>query len=213
MFFIYDAKHMSPSLFISYLLFCLVMTSTPGPNNALVLISGARFGLQKTLPLILGIAFGVAFQLMVIGLGLHQVFLHFPQFQSILSLIGSAYILWLAWKIASSGPLNARLDEKPAMGFLQGAVFQWLNPKAWMTSISTITTYFAASQRSTDIAYAAFILILISIPCVGVWAIAGKFLRQLLIQAKFAFIFNLSMAIALLIAVLPVCFQFITLQP
>ncbi|WP_228155342.1 LysE family translocator [Acinetobacter sp. ACNIH2] len=188
------------------------MTSTPGPNNALVLISGARFGLQKTLPLILGIAFGVAFQLMVIGLGLHQVFLHFPQFQSILSLIGSAYILWLAWKIASSGPLNARLDEKPAMGFLQGAVFQWLNPKAWMMSISTVSTYFAASQQFIDITYAALILMLISIPCVGIWAIAGKFLRQLLIQAKFAFIFNLSMAIALLIAVLPVCFKFITLQ-
>ncbi|TCB76658.1 LysE family translocator [Acinetobacter sp. ANC 4173] len=204
---------MSPSLLISYLLFCLVMTSTPGPNNALVLISGARFGLQKTLPLILGIAFGVAFQLMVIGLGLHQVFLHFPQFQFILSLIGSAYILWLAWKIASSGPLNTHLDEKPAMGFLQGAVFQWLNPKAWMMSISTITTYFAASQQSTDIAYAALILMLISIPCVGIWAITGKFLRQLLMQAKFAFMFNLSMAIALLIAVLPTCFQFITLHP
>lgn len=204
---------MSPSLFISYLLFCLVMTSTPGPNNALVLISGARFGLQKTLPLIMGIAFGVAFQLMAIGLGLHQIFLHFPQLQFILSLIGSAYILWLAWKIASSGPLNTRLDEKPAMGFLQGAVFQWLNPKAWMMSISTISTYFATSQQSTDIAYAALILMLISIPCVGIWAIAGKILRQLLMQVKFAFIFNLSMAIALLIAVLPVCFQFITLQP
>lgn len=213
MFFIYDEIHMSPSLFSSYLLFCIVMTSTPGPNNALVLMSGARFGLQKTLPLILGIAFGVAFQLMAIGLGLHKMFQYFPQFQCILSLIGSAYIIWLAWKIASSGPLNARLDEKPAMGFLQGAVFQWVNPKAWMMSISTVATYFAVNHQFTDIAYAALILMLISIPCVGIWAIAGKFLRQLLMQAKFAFIFNLSMAIALLIAVLPTCFQFITLQP
>jgi threonine/homoserine/homoserine lactone efflux protein len=203
---------MSPSLFSSYLLFCIVMTSTPGPNNALVLMSGARFGLQKTLPLIIGIAFGVAFQLMAIGLGLHQMFLYFPQFQCILSLIGSAYIIWLAWKIASSGPLAMSLDEKPAMGFLQGAVFQWVNPKAWMMSISTIASYFAVSHQFNEIGYAALILMLISIPCVGIWAIAGKFLRQLLMHPPFALIFNLSMAIALLIAVLPTCFQFITLQ-
>ena len=203
---------MNSALFLSYLLFCLVMTSTPGPNNALVMLSGARFGLKKTLPLILGIACGVALQLIAIGLGLNQIFQWFPILQLLFSLIGTAYILWLAWKIATSGPLHMRLEEKPSLGFVQGAMFQWVNPKAWIMSISTIATYFAVNHQFSAILYAALILLLISIPCVGIWAVAGKLLRRLLMQPKFALIFNVTMALALLLAVLPACLQFIKLQ-
>lgn len=203
---------MNSALFLSYLLFCLVMTSTPGPNNALVMLSGARFGLKKTFPLILGIACGVALQLIAIGLGLNQIFQWFPILQLLFSLIGTAYILWLAWKIATSGPLQMRLEEKPSLGFVQGAMFQWVNPKAWIMSISTIATYFAVNHQFSAILYAALILLLISIPCVGIWAVAGKLLRRLLMQPKFALIFNVTMALALLLAVLPACLQFIKLQ-
>jgi len=194
---------MNMSLFAPYLLFCIVMTSTPGPNNALVILSGARFGIYKTVPLILGIAFGVAGQLFTIGIGLNQIFLTLPQLQFILGFIGFIYILWLAWKIASSGPLNIELEQKPSMGFLQGALFQWVNPKAWIISISTVSTYFALNPPVSEIIYAALILMLVSIPCVGIWAVSGLFLRQHLIKPQFAFIFNITMAIALLVSVLP----------
>ncbi len=194
---------MNMSLFAPYLLFCIVMTSTPGPNNALVILSGARFGIYKTVPLILGIAFGVAVQLFTIGIGLNQIFLTLPQLQFILGFIGFIYILWLAWKIASSGPLNIELEQKPSMGFLQGALFQWVNPKAWIISISTVSTYFALNPPVSEIIYAALILMLVSIPCVGIWAVSGLFLRQHLIKPQFAFIFNITMAIALLVSVLP----------
>lgn len=194
---------MNMSLFAPYLLFCIVMTSTPGPNNALVILSGARFGIYKTVPLILGIAFGVAVQLFTIGIGLNQIFLTLPQLQFILGFIGFIYILWLAWKIASSGPLNIELEQKPSMGFLQGALFQWVNPKAWIISISTVSTYFALNPPVSEIIYAALILMLVSIPCVGIWAVSGLFLRQHLIKHQFAFIFNITMAIALLVSVLP----------
>ena len=194
---------MNMSLFAPYLLFCIVMTSTPGPNNALVMLSGARFGIYKTVPLILGIAFGVAVQLFTIGIGLNQIFLTLPQLQFILGFIGFMYILWLAWKIASSGPLNIELEQKPSMGFLQGALFQWVNPKAWIISISTVSTYFALNPPVSEIIYAALILMLVSIPCVGIWAVSGLFLRQHLIKPQFAFIFNITMAIALLVSVLP----------
>lgn len=194
---------MNMSLFAPYLLFCIVMTSTPGPNNALVILSGARFGIYKTVPLILGIAFGVAVQLFTIGIGLNQIFLTLPQLQFILGFIGFMYILWLAWKIASSGPLNIELEQKPSMSFLQGALFQWANPKAWIISISTVSTYFALNPPVSEIIYAALILMLVSIPCVGIWAVSGLFLRQHLIKPQFAFIFNITMAIALLVSVLP----------
>ena len=194
---------MNMYLFAPYLLFCIVMTSTPGPNNALVMLSGARFGIYKTVPLILGIAFGVAVQLFAIGIGLNQIFLTLPQLQFILGFIGFMYILWLAWKIASSGPLNIELEQKPSMGFLQGALFQWVNPKAWIIAISTVSTYFALNPPVSEIIYAALILMLVSIPCVGIWAVSGLFLRQHLIKPQFAFIFNITMAIALLVSVLP----------
>ena len=203
---------MNSVLFLSYLLFCLVMTSTPGPNNALVMLSGARFGLKKTFPLILGIACGVALQLLAIGIGLNQIFQWFPTLQLLFSLIGTAYILWLAWKITTSGPVHINLEEKPTMGFVQGAMFQWVNPKAWIMSISTIATYFAVNHQFSAILYAALILMLISIPCVGIWAVAGKLLRRLLMQPKFALIFNATMALALLIAVLPACIQLMKLH-
>ena len=204
---------MNMSLFAPYLLFCIVMTSTPGPNNALVILSGARFGIYKTVPLILGIAFGVAVQLFTIGIGLNQIFITLPQLQFILGFIGFMYILWLAWKIASSGPLNIELEQKPSMGFLQGALFQWVNPKAWIISISTVSTYFALNPPVSEIIYAALILMLVSIPCVGIWAVSGLFLRQHLIKPQFAFIFNITMAIALLVSVLPTALRLMSSLP
>lgn len=203
---------MNASLFLSYLLFCIVMTCTPGPNNTLVMLSGARFGIAKTFPLVFGIGFGVGVQLLAIGVGLNQVFLAFPQFQFILSLIGSAYIIWLAWKIASSGPLNIALEQKPSMGFLQGVLFQWINPKAWIISISTITTYFSFKSHLSDIINAALILMLVSILCAGIWAVGGIFLRKFLMKPIFALTFNVTMAIALLIAVLPAALQLMKMQ-
>ncbi|MBK5646572.1 MAG: LysE family translocator, partial [Acinetobacter sp.] len=106
-------------------------------------------------------------------------------------------------------PLNIELEQKPSMGFLQGALFQWVNPKAWIISISTIATYFALNHHVSDILYAALILMVISIPCVGVWAVGGLFLRQYLMKPRFALSFNITMAIALLAAVLPAALKLI----
>ena len=185
---------MNASLFVSYLLFCVVMTCTPGPNNALVMLSGARFGISKTLPLVLGIAFGVAVQLFAIGIGLNQVFLALPQLQFILSLIGTAYILWLAWKIASSGPLNIELEQKPSMGFLQGALFQWVNPKAWMMGVNTAILFLPSGSGWWTAASLALVCIAVNLPCVAVWAVAGDRLRHRLHDPLALRAFNLSMA-------------------
>lgn len=193
---------MNMSLFAPYLLFCIVMTSTPGPNNALVILSGARFGIYKTVPLILGIAFGVAVQLFTIGIGLNQIFLTLPQLQFILGFIGFMYILWLAWKIASSGPLNIELEQKPSMGFLQGALFQWVNPNMDHLYQHSLDLFcFKSSCQRDHLCRPDFNVGFV--PCVGIWAVSGLFLRQHLIKPQFAFIFNITMAIALLVSVLP----------
>ncbi len=197
------------TLFIPFIIFCIVMTSTPGPNNAFVMISGARFGIWKTIPLILGISIGVGLQLLALGIGINQIFNFIPELHLILSIIGSLYIVWLAWKIASSGTLEINQDRKPSMGFIEGAIFQWINPKAWIISISTVTTYFSMESNFLEIFFAALVLIFITIPCVGIWAVAGTFLRKLLMNIRYARIFNLSMSIALLMAVLPTTIKLI----
>ena len=107
---------MNSSLFVSYLLFCIVMTCTPGPNNILVMLSGARFGILRTFPLVLGIAFGIGIQLVAIGIGMKQIFHVYPQFQFILSLISFIYIIWLAWKIASKRSTKHRVGTKTIYG-------------------------------------------------------------------------------------------------
>ncbi|KTT48722.1 lysine transporter LysE [Pseudomonas oryzihabitans] len=198
------------AVLLPFLLFCLIMTATPGPNNALVLASGAHLGVRRTLPLILGIALGVGLQLAVLGLGLGVILDALPGLQRLFGVLGLAYLLLLAWRIATSGPV--RLDTEPSghPGLLGGAAFQWLNPKAWTLSISAAAAYIPVENHELNVAVAATLLAMLSIPCVGVWAVAGEALRDLLADERRARYFNLAMATALLAATLPPLYPLFT---
>lgn len=191
------------AVLLSFLIFCVVMTGTPGPNNAMVLISGARVGVWRTMPLVSGIAAGVALQLAALGLGLGTVFDAIPGFHSALRIAGAAYILWLAWRIATSGPLAFNSDERSPMGFLGGVAFQWFNPKAWAVSISAAATYIPAKDHTLNVLIAAILMLLTTIPCVGLWAVGGMALRRVLARPGPALIFNLVMSVALVTATMP----------
>ncbi|MCU1740766.1 MULTISPECIES: LysE family translocator [Pseudomonas] len=186
-----------------FLLFAIVMTGTPGPNNAMVLVSGARVGVWRTMPLVWGIAAGVALQLVILGLGLGAVFEVIPGFHTALSIVGAAYILWLAWKIASSGPLVIGDEERSPMGFFGGVVFQWINPKAWAMSISAAATYIPLENHLVNVFMTAALLAVVSTPCVGIWAVGGVVFRRFLMRANVALAFNIVMALVLLGATLP----------
>ncbi|MDR6236916.1 LysE family translocator [Pseudomonas oryzihabitans] len=198
------------AVLLPFLLFCLIMTATPGPNNALVLASGAHLGVRRTLPLILGIALGVGLQLALLGLGLGVVLDALPGLQRLLGVLGLTYLLLLAWRIATSGPV--RLDAEPSRhpGLLGGAAFQWLNPKAWTLSISAAATYIPVENHGLNVPLAAGLLATISIPCVGVWAVAGSALRNWLTEPRRAQAFNLAMATLLLLATLPPLYRVFT---
>lgn len=198
------------AVLLPFLLFSLIMSATPGPNNALVLASGAHLGVRRTLPLILGIAIGVGLQLAVLGLGLGVVFTALPGLHRLLGALGLAYLLLLAWRIATSGPV--RLDAEPSghLGLLGGAAFQWLNPKAWTLSISAAAAYIPVENHALNVALAAVLLATISIPCVGVWAVVGSALRRWLAERQRARVFNLAMAATLLLATLPPLYQLFT---
>ncbi|KTT37802.1 LysE family translocator [Pseudomonas rhizoryzae] len=198
------------AVLLPFLLFCLIMTSTPGPNNALVLASGAHLGVRRTLPLILGIALGVGLQLAVLGLGLGVILDALPGSQRLLGVLGLAYLLLLAWRIATSGPVSLDAEPSGHPGLLGGAAFQWLNPKAWTLSISAAAAYIPVENHELNVAVAATLLAMLSIPCVGVWAVAGSALRNWLTKPRRAQAFNLAMAALLLLATLPPLYRLFT---
>lgn len=193
-----------PAVLLPFLLFCVVLTGTPGPNNMMALASGVRVGVRRSLPLVAGIAAGVALQLVAVGLGLGTLLEAFPALHEAMRLGGAAYLVWLAVKIARSGPIRPDADERPPLGFFGAMAFQWINPKAWAITTGAAATYLPAEGYAFNLAVAAAAMALISIPCVAVWSAGGAALRRFLVQPRYANAFNIAAALLLLAATVPI---------
>ena len=140
------------------ILFCFVSSVTPGPNNLMLMASGANFGFRRSVPHMLGISIGFTLMVALVGLGLMQVFDAIPASYTILKVFSAAYLLWLAWKIANAGrPQGSQTGARP-MTFLQAAAFQWVNPKAWTMALSAITLY-APTREWATVLLVALVLI------------------------------------------------------
>jgi threonine/homoserine/homoserine lactone efflux protein len=125
--------------------FALAMSATPGPNNALVAATAANFGLRRSLPQVLGVSVGFPVMLVLVALGAAELLRGAPGLMLALRWVGAAWMLWLAWGIATAAPPAAgaapgRPQGKP-MTALQAALFQWVNPKAWIIAAGAIATY------------------------------------------------------------------------
>ena len=123
---------MTAELLLAFAGFAFVSSVTPGPNNAMLLASGVNYGFRRTVPHIAGISLGCVAMLILVGLGLGRLFAAVPQLYLILRYAGAAYLLWLAWKIATAGPMTDQKAASRPMTFWQAAAFQWVNPKAWI---------------------------------------------------------------------------------
>lgn len=132
---------MRQDVLYALILFCFVSGVTPGPNNVMLMSSGVNFGFRRTLPHLLGVVLGFALMVALIGLGLDAIFAHVPQLLPIMRWAGAAYMLWLAWRIANSGPVRDGDARGRPLGFFGAAAFQWINPKAWAIAISALTAY------------------------------------------------------------------------
>lgn len=186
--------------FLPFLLFCIVGTITPGPNNIMLLSSGVNFGIRRSMPHLTGIFVGFPLVTLSVGLGFASLFEAFPIMQQILKIISIAYLLYLAWRIAMTrSDVQGNSTAKP-MSFLQAASFQWVNPKTWIMSVGAIATYTSADGNFLlEIVLICLIFSLTFIPCGGLWLIAGVWLKKYLQQPKLQQYFNFSMA-ALLVA-------------
>ncbi|NRA30028.1 MAG: LysE family translocator [Parvularculaceae bacterium] len=182
--------------------FAFVSSITPGPNNIMLMTSGANFGLRRTVPHALGVSIGFCAMVLLVGAGLARVFEVWPLSLMVLKVICVAYLLYLAWKITqSSAPTDGEATSKP-LSFLQAAAFQWVNPKAWAMALGAITLY-ASSENFFSIVIVAVVFMLINLPSVSIWALFGVRMTRLLSTPVRLKVFNWTMAILLVASVLP----------
>lgn len=188
--------------------FAVATSVTPGPNNIMLTASGANFGFRRTVPHMLGIVTGFTIMVAAIGLGLSQIFERFPLIHQVLRYGGAAYLLYLAYRIARAAPATPDAAEPVGrpLGFLQAALFQWVNPKSWLMAVGAISTYTTAGgDLILESVMIALIFGAIGVPAVALWAALGVAIARVL-QTRWALrAFNIAMAL-LLVASLALMF-------
>lgn len=197
----------SYDLLTAFVLFAFVSSITPGPNNTMLLASGVNFGVRRSIPHALGISVGFMVMVLGVGFGLGEVFKAWPALYTVLRYAGAAYLLYLAWKIATSGPIagESAATRKP-LSFLGAAAFQWVNPKAWVMAIGAITTYTPAQGYVVNVIVIAALFALVNLPSVGIWVMFGSALRRVLQNPRWLMLFNVLMALLLVISLYPLLF-------
>ena len=195
-------------LLSAFVMFAFVSSITPGPNNTMLLASGVNFGFRRTIPHALGISCGFMVLVLAVGLGLGGVFKAMPMAYTVLRYLGATYLLYLAWKVATSGPLSAsEAAHGEPLGFWGAAAFQWVNPKAWVMAVGAITTYTPSQGYITNVFVIALVFAIINLPSVCVWAGCGSALRSVLAKPKWLMVFNLTMALMLVASLYSILFE------
>ncbi|MES2843853.1 MAG: LysE family translocator [Pseudomonadota bacterium] len=194
---------MTHDALLSLIAFAFVTSVTPGPNNLMLMASGANFGFRLTVPHMLGISLGHALMVFLVGVGVAGIFLTIPPLGLALKVASAAYMLWLAWKIAhASAPKEGAAKGQP-MTFLQAAAFQWVNPKAWAMAL-TATSVYLPDRSLTALALVAVVFASVNLPSVSVWTAIGQELRRILTNPTRLTVFNWTMAVLLVASLWPV---------
>ncbi len=170
------------------------MSITPGPNNIMLSASGANFGLKKTLPHILGVNIGFGSLIFFCGLGLGIIFETFPIFRTFLKIVGSAYLLYLAYRIATASFGNEKKVKQP-LNFWEAAGFQYANPKAWVMGLTLMSTS-VVPQVSFVVSATIITLVvmIVNFPCITAWVVFGTAIGRFLTNRNALLVFNFVMA-------------------
>ncbi len=189
--------------FISIFLFIAVAGLTPGPNNVIAMTIGFNHGYKKVLPHLLGVLVGFPIMLLLIGLVLRPLMKEYVAFFLMLKYISIAYVLYLAWQIATTSTNEDILSQKQIkpITFWQSVAFQWINPKAWAGALTTINVYIISKHYWMSLSVAIMLSMLSIFVAILLWAVIGKQIKRFLMHPKQVRIFNITMAILLLIAV------------
>jgi threonine/homoserine/homoserine lactone efflux protein len=188
---------------LAFFLFSVAAAGTPGPSNTLLTATGARVGVLRGLPCLLGVALGMGLMMFVVAFGLGSVILRHPVIMEGIKWCGAAVLCWLAWKIATAGRAGADTAGSP-VGFLGAAAFQWINPKSWLVCGSAAATFLTDGTSSALAQSAAFGLtfVLASLPSCLPWLAFGAVLQRVLRSDRARRIFNGVMGALLAASVL-----------
>ena len=192
---------MYPNL-TALMIFMFVAAFTPGPNNLLSSYSGFNFGIKKTLPLIYGVTFGFPILLIVINSGLIIIFKKFPTLQEVIKIIGSGFLIYLAYKVSLSKKNEDKQTNNPAK-FFNMLIFQFINPKAVLIAIITVSTFISQNENFIrDSIIVVGFAIFFSFTSIMSWSLLGKFLRRFANNEKFLKLYNYVMSFLLIICVI-----------
>jgi len=206
---------MSMELITGLVVFSFVSSITPGPNNLMLMASGANFGFVRTVPHLLGVAIGFVLMTLIVGAGLAQVFDRYPVSYDILKVVSVVYLVFLAWKIANAAPVRyGRLAVQPDNGdlnsgagtpinFLQAVLFQWVNPKAWAMALTAMSVY-NPTRSLSGVVLVGLVFGIVNLPCVSTWTVLGLQIRRWLNNTLRLRVFNWTMALMLILSLAPV---------
>lgn len=179
--------------------FAIATSITPGPNNLMLMASGANFGYRRTIPHMLGISLGHMFMIALVGFGLISLFETFPILHTIMKVLSIAYLLFLAWKTANAAAPSEGATSGTPLTFLQAAAFQWVNPKAWFMALSAITVY-APDRTIAAVLLVSVVFACSNFPSINIWTLMGVQVRKWLTSPERLRLFNWTMAAFLVLS-------------
>jgi len=195
-------------LYFAIFLFGLSAGITPGPNNIMLMASGMNFGIKSSIPHVLGVCIGFPLMVILVGLGFSMIFELYPILHEVIKVVGLAYLLYLSWLIASASPDTLENERSKPFSFLQAALFQWVNPKAWVMATGAISAF---TTLADDIHWQVFsiagIFLVAAVISSTSWLVFGKGIKHVLQSSQQQRLFNVSMALLLVASVIPVIKQ------
>ncbi len=198
-------------LFGALVFFAFATSITPGPNNIMIMSSGVNYGVKKSLAHLAGIQTGFLLMLVAVGLGAGVLLQQQPMLHQWIKFIGSAYLLYLAWKITTTEPAQINTGNSKPLSFVQGLLFQWVNAKSWVMITGAIAAFTSLQGVYwQQLAMIALVFLLVGLPCTGSWLLFGAGLKRLLTAPQQRRWFNRTMGTLLALSVLPPLWQAIT---
>lgn len=189
--------------------FSLSMSISPGPVNLTILSSAMNNGVNRTFAFISGATIGFTALLACVCFGLYQVIVLYPVLLDVITVLGTALLVWIGWNILKAKPEAIEIDKEfsnKVPTFMQGALMQWLNPKAWIAAVSG-TEIFSASKNSVYLALFVLIYFIVCYVSLWMWGYAGEKLASFLNVGDRARIFNILMGLSLIFISLQMCWM------
>ncbi|WP_299265004.1 LysE family translocator [uncultured Psychrosphaera sp.] len=197
-------KIVTLDIIMALMLFAFASSISPGPNNLMLMSSGANFGFRKTLPHMFGVGFGFTLMVALVGIGIMQVFDLYPASYLILKWCSVIYLGYLSYKVATAAqPENSNSNNVKPFSFIQAVLFQWVNPKAWTMALTAIGIY-APERDITSVMIVALVFGAVNLPSISVWVVLGLKIQKMLSSVKRLRMFNAVMATLLLASLYPV---------